>query len=69
MHPRNATEYECLSLVKQKAPGYAEQFKQLVHNRITVAYRALTPAETEFSAALEFCRTLDSGTGEEKNGR
>jgi hypothetical protein len=68
-HPRNATEYECLSLVTQKAPGYAEQFKQLVHNRITVAYRSIIPAETEFTTALMFCRTLDSDTGEKKDGR
>jgi hypothetical protein len=65
-HPLNATEYECLSLVTVKAPAYTEQFKQLVRNRIRVAYRSIIPAEAEFVDALSFCRALNSETKKEK---
>jgi hypothetical protein len=68
-HPLNATEYECLSLVQIKAPGYAGQFKQLIYNRIAIAYRSIIPPDAEFNAAFNFCRTLASDKEKEEDER
>jgi hypothetical protein len=69
IHPLNATEYECLGVVRAKAPLYEDAFRQLVNNRILIAYRLIIPAEAEFNAALAFCSGLNSRETGGKDGQ
>jgi hypothetical protein len=55
--PRDATEYDCLSLVK-KSGFDAAPFSGLVGNWIGLAYAGKDPAEGAFEQALSFGRSL-----------
>jgi hypothetical protein len=58
--PINATEYECLAIVKQKADIFRPQFKTLVNCRIC-AYSSATPQASSVNDSLDFCSSLIYG--------
>ncbi|MDR2028378.1 MAG: hypothetical protein LBP93_02430 [Treponema sp.] len=68
--PPDATEYECLALVRSSGSTGAGGFAELVLCRIDLAYRGLSPEAGAFERALDFCRSLDgpeSAPGGEKD--
>jgi hypothetical protein len=56
--PPDATEYDCLALVRASGLPGAGGFEDLVLHRIDLAYRGLPPGPEAFEKALDFCRSL-----------
>jgi len=56
--PADATEYGCLSLLRQARPGGEEHFGSLVQNWISFAYGGRVPAEGSFEEAVAFGRSI-----------
>jgi hypothetical protein len=64
--PLNATEYECLSIVKNNSKAISSDFEKLIKNRIDSAYRSITPSSACFDEAVVFCKDLIKGHRIEK---
>ena len=58
--PPDATEYDCLALVRASGLPGAGGFEDLVLHRIDLAYRGLPPGPEAFERALDFCRSLNA---------
>jgi hypothetical protein len=56
--PQDATEYECLHLVRQAASESAEGFAALVAAWVRLAYAGEMPDTHRFESARAWCRTL-----------
>ncbi|MDR3302515.1 MAG: hypothetical protein LBT01_08350 [Spirochaetaceae bacterium] len=65
--PVAATEYDCLQLIACALPSRKAEFERLVMHRIESAYRSIVPCESEFYAAIAFCRAIMTDAGREKN--
>jgi hypothetical protein len=63
--PREATEYECLALVRSREGGresrIAGGFAFLVENWTALAYGGAAPRAGAFESALDFCQSLLGG--------
>jgi hypothetical protein len=57
--PPDATEYDCLALVRASGFPGSGGFEELVLHRIDLAYRGLPPGPGAFERALDFCRSLN----------
>ncbi|MCL2793532.1 MAG: hypothetical protein FWD87_10645 [Spirochaetaceae bacterium] len=56
--PLNATEYDCLSIVRKAKASDAEGFKNLVVAWTDLAYGGKLPDSNSFEKAIEFCNSL-----------
>jgi hypothetical protein len=56
--PPGATEYNCLSLVREAGGDSSGGFGRLVNGWIQAAYAGRVPSPGAFEEALEFCRAL-----------
>ena len=61
--PVDATEYDCLELVRQTLPAGSEGFGQLVRSWVLLAYGGRTPGREAFEQALAFGRSLLNDIG------
>jgi hypothetical protein len=61
--PADATEYECLSLVRAAASDTAGDFAFLLRNWISLAYGGIPPDLASFERSLDFCRSLAAAPG------
>ncbi|MDR1787811.1 MAG: hypothetical protein LBR16_05105 [Treponema sp.] len=56
--PPGAAEYECLALVRERAPDEAPFCESLIRHWVAAAYAGRLPAESAFGEALAGCRAL-----------
>jgi hypothetical protein len=67
--PRDATEYECLALVRAAgASAEAAAFAAFVNRWAALAYGGKPPPEGSFAEALDLCRSLIPSPAPEKSG-
>ena len=62
--PLDATEYDCLSIVKKAKARNADGFNDLVLSWTDLAYGGKTPDNGIFEKAIKFCTSLDQLTEE-----
>jgi len=62
--PLDATEYDCLSIVRKAKAGNAEEFGDLVLSWTNLAYGGETPDNGIFEKAIKFCTSLGQLTEE-----
>jgi hypothetical protein len=67
--PPEATEYECLALIRAAgAPGEAAAFTAFVNRWAALAYGGKPPPEGSFAEALDLCQSLNPAPAAEQSG-
>ncbi|GHU44774.1 hypothetical protein FACS1894190_16430 [Spirochaetia bacterium] len=64
--PKNATETECLDIVRKFLPQFETAFNQFIKNWIFAAYSRNTLNDADFEEALVFCRSILKDANEQK---
>ena len=56
--PSGATEYDCVTIVREREGGAAEAFAGLVKHWVNLAYGGRVPPEGSFEKAIGYCESL-----------